>query len=487
MKAGAKAGSLTVLSEGELQRIHAASLALLQDPGVVCQSDRVIEVLKRGGASVDAERRVVRLSPEMVATALESAPRSFPLHGRDPEMDLLVEPGRVYYGVGGTSEPFYWDYELGKPRPPTKADMVRNTQVAQALPHVDFVMALCSSRDVPMGQVFLHDYDAIFRNTTKPVVFSVLGRRHTALVLEMAAAACGGEGELRARPWVLAYVTPVSPLLFTRLNEGIVEAAEHDVPILYGVGPMMGATAPATLSGALAQGNAEVLFGLVLSQLVKPGIPFVHSPHTPAMDMRTAQCTYGSPEQALGRVAAAQLAGFYDLPSFNTGGGVEAKSPDSQAAAEAMMGMLLNGLAGMTLTQTMGTLASGLYGSVEMLAICDEIAHMVKHILNGFLVDEESLALEVIRQVGPGGQFLDQPHTAAHFRRELFFPRLFERQSIDQWLEGGARSALEVAHDRVEEILARAGPAPLPPGADQALRRALREAIEQVQRLSSEV
>jgi trimethylamine--corrinoid protein Co-methyltransferase len=234
-------------------------------------------------------------------------------------MDLLVESGPVYYGMGGTSEPYFWDYDLGRPRQPTKVDMVQATRVAQALPNVDFVMALCSARDAPAGENFIHEYDAIFRNTTKPVVVSSLGRQYMRNFLEMAAAVSGGEDNLRERPWVVAYVTPVSPLRVTPLNEGMFEAAQLGIPIQYSPGPMMGATAPVTVAGDLIQSNAEALFGLVQSQLIKPGIPFIYAPHTPAMDMATAQCTYGSVEQALGRAAVAQLGRFYGLLAFTLG------------------------------------------------------------------------------------------------------------------------------------------------------------------------
>jgi trimethylamine:corrinoid methyltransferase-like protein len=477
MKKAQIGGSWDILSSGDLEHIHRASLSLLEDPGILSESDLILDLFQRGGALVDRETRIIRVPPEMVDEALKSAPKSFVLYGRDPSMDLLVEPGPVYYGMGGTSEPFFWDYELGRPRQPTKKDMVRATRVAQALENVDFVMALCSAGDTSPGENFIHEYDAIFRNTTKPVVVSALGRQYMQLFLEMAAAVSGGEAELRRRPWVVAYVTPVSPLRVTPLNEGMFEAAALGIPIQYSPGPMMGATAPVTVAGDLTQSNAEALFGLVQSQLIEPGIPFIYAPHTPAMDMATAQCTYGSVEQALGRAAVAQLGRFYELPTFNTGAGVESKLPDAQAASEAMLGMLLNGLAGMTLTQTMGTLASGLYGSLEMLVICDELALMMKRVLRGISVSDETIGLDVIREVGHQGNFLAHDHTLEYFKRDMFFPVLFRRQTIDQWLDRGAKSILEVAHERVQAILERPTPQLLSGEAEQALDELLIRAV----------
>jgi trimethylamine--corrinoid protein Co-methyltransferase len=176
----------------------------------------------------------------------------------------------------------------------------------------------------------------------------------------------------------------------------------------------------------------------------------------------------------------AQLAHFYNLPIYGLGGGVEAKTPDAEAAGEAMMGMLLNGLAGMTLNQSLGTLSWGLYGSQEMVAICDEMVHMIKRILSGIAVTEETLAVDVIRKVGHGGSYLSEDHTVKFFRQELFFPRLFRRQTIEQWLKSGGKMIHEAAHERVTEILAKAGPVELPPGVDAEMERALRSAVEEL-------
>jgi trimethylamine--corrinoid protein Co-methyltransferase len=278
--------------------------------------------------------------------------------------------------------------------------------------------------------MFLHEYDALIRNTTKPIVYSAPGRVLAESLIRMACAASGSETEFRRRPWVAGFVTPVAPLHTTPLDECLYVFAEYGVPALVRPGPMMGATSPATLAGSLSLTNAEALFTIVL----------------------------------------------YGLPAWNTAAS-EAKLPDAQAAAEAMYGMLLNALAGNTFTQTMGTLASGYYGAMEMLAICNEMARMIKYALRGIRVDAETMALEVFREVGHHGNFLAHDHTARNFRRELYFPKLFRRQTIDGWKAAGSKSMLEAALDQVLSLLAEAGPAPLPAGADLELEKALRQAI----------
>jgi trimethylamine---corrinoid protein Co-methyltransferase len=487
MKTGAPGGILNLLTEDAAMRIHTAALSLLMDPGIQSESQLFLDICAHGGARVDRETRVIRMPPDLVEAAIKTVPPSWVLHGRrDPEMDLMLEPCRVFFGMGGTSEPMFWDYKLGRARQPKKDDVVSSTRIGQVSVNIDFVQTICMSGDKPAGQIFFHDFDAIFRNTSKPTVINILDRPFSELLLDMAAAASGGEEALRDNPSMLGIVTPVSPLKIAIMNEGLVDAVEAGVPILYSPGPMMGATGPATIAGTLALTTAEVLFGVVLTQLIRPGAKVVLKPDTDVFDMRTTQCTYGSPEQNLGKMAMAQLSRFYNIPVYSLGGGVEGKLPDAETASEAMMSMLLNALAGINLNQSLGTLAFGLYGSQEMVVICDELARMIKHVLRGVTVDEDTLAVDVIRETGFGGSFLSADHTLRHFRKELYFPSLFQRQTIDQWLAEGAKTAYEVAHDRVEEILSKAGPVPLPPEVDRSLEQALNRALAKTGRLANE-
>ena len=477
MKTGMKGGNLTVVTEAELDRIYEASLSLLMDPGMHSDSDLILDIFEKSDAQVDRETRRIRIPRHMVEAAIQSAPGSFVLHGRDdPSMDMLLEVGRVYYGMGGTSEPTFWDWETWKPRQPTKQDMINNTRVGHALPNIDFVQTLCMSGDQPTNEIFFHDFDAIFRNTTKPTVINILERPFTQHLIEMLAAASGGESALREKPSALGIVTPISPLKFPVMNEGIIDVIQAGLPVLYSPGPLIGATGPATIAGTTVLTNAEVLFGVVLTQLIQPGAKIVLKPDTDVFDMKTTQVTYDSPEQNLGKVAVVQLAKRYNIPIYGLAGGVECKTPDGEAAAEAMMGMLMNGLAGMTMNQSLGTLAFGLYGSPEMVVICDEIASMIRRVLDGMLVNDDTLAVDVIRQVGPGGDFLSQDHTVQYFRKELWFPKLFRRQTIEQWTNAGGKMIHEVAHDRVLEILSKTGPVNLPAGVDAELERAFNKA-----------
>lgn len=453
MKAGLPGGLLNVLSDDDLQRIHQASLAILADPGVRSDSDLILDTFARAGARVDRASRTIRLEAAMVEEAARLAPRSFVFYGREPEMDLLLEQPRTYFGLGGSAVPLFWDAEKQVLRSPTSADMAAATRVGHALANVDFIMSLASAGEAPPDLHYFYEYEAIFAHTTKPVIYSAPGRVYAARFLELAAAASGGESVLRARPSVMLFAQSTSPLQLNAYIEGIAEFAAAGVPVLVSPGPMMGATSPATLAGTLVQGNAEALAGIVFAQLLRPGTPVVYGPHTPVMDMATTRCTYAGTEQTLARAAMNQLARFYGLPSFGVGAGVDAKAVDAQAGAEALQGILVNALSGQTLTQTMGTMAGGTFGCLEMLVICDELVAMAKRILRGVEVTAETLAVEVIREGARSGHFLTSEHTATMFRREFFLPRLFERYSIQEWELQGAPTAYDRARERMRAIL----------------------------------
>ncbi len=481
MKQGLHSGSLSIISEADVEKIYRAALDLLMEPGLYSESSLFLDLFAKAGAKVDRTARTIRVPRELVEWALKVAPKSFVLYGRnDPSMDLMIEQGHTYYGMGGTSEPLFWDFELRRSRQPTKQDMINNTRIGHALANIDFVQTLCMSGDVPTSHAFFHDFDAIFRNTTKPTVLNLLERPFTQSLLEMAAAVSGGEDALRKKPSMLGIVTPVSPLKIAEMNEGMIDAVKAGIPILYSPGPLMGATSPATVAGTVALTQAEVLFGVTLTQLIQEGAPVILKPDTDVFDMKTSQVTYGSPEQDLGKIASVQLARRYNLPIYGLGGGVEGKIPDAEAAVESMETLLLVGLAGMTMCQSLGTLAFGMYGSPEMAVICDEMVHMTKRILDGFEVNDETLALDAIRQAGYGGNFLKMKHTATWFRREMFFPSLFRRQTSEEWVRAGSKSIEQVAHEKVLDILSKSGPVELLPGADAELERALQRATARV-------
>ncbi len=471
MKKGFMGGITDVVSDNELHKIHEASIKILEDIGICSESDIILDIFKREGANVDLKNRVIRLDRDMIETAIRLAPSSFVFHGREPQYDLLLEPGRIYYGMGGSPEPHIWDYNLGQKRGPIKDDVINIARLGHVLDNVDFLGTFCCAGDMPKDTQLYHEYEAFLSNSTKPFPYSAPGREATIRFIEMASVASGGESELRRRPSIAIFTETVSPLKVGQYSDGTVEAVEFGIPVIVALAPMMGATSPTTLAGTLAQSNAEALFGVVLTQLLKPGAPVMYGPGTGTFDMGTLQYTYASPEQTLSRAVVAKLSRFYQIPSYNLGGAAEAKLPDAEAASQATMGMLMNALSGITMTKVMGTLASGLYGAPEMLVICDEIARMVKRILRGFSVTDETLAVDAIKEVGFYKDFISHEHTGKHFRNEFYFPNLFKRQSIGEWEQEGKKSITDVAHEKYKDIIANAGPVKLPNGAEEELKK----------------
>lgn len=480
MTKGIEGGVLDVLSEEQVNRIHEASLEVLEQTGISTDSDMILETFASAGAQVDRDSKRIRISPSLVEDSLHTAPATFTLYGRDPQNDIEVGGRKRYFGLGGSATPQFRDYQTGQIRIPVKNDVVQATVLGDALENIDFVMSLAGAYDCPAQMHYLHEYDALLNNTTKPIVYSAPSSRYAELFLEMAAAAVGGFESLKERPIVTLFAESQSPLSLPSYAEGMAAFARIGAPILFSPSPMMGATSPVTLSGNLVIGNSETLAGICFAQILNPGTPIIYGPHTPVMDVRTARSTYAAVEQSLARAAVAQLARFYKLPSWGTGAGTDSKYPDAQAGAEVTMNIFTNIQAGINLSQAVGTMASGSYGCLAMALICDEVIGMAKRFIEGITVDSESLAVDVIEEVGPGGHFLDHAHTATLFRKELYIPKLFDRQSESLWRQDGAKKIDETAAAKVSEILAQHKPQEIPETGRKEMNRILKEATAEM-------
>jgi trimethylamine--corrinoid protein Co-methyltransferase len=253
-------------------------------------------------------------------------------------------------------------------------------------------------------------------------------------------------------------------------------AAANGIPAIYTPCIMAGGTGPATLAGTMVQAVAEYLVGLVLAQATKRGAGVIMGGVNSIMDMGTSILSYGAPELALISAAMTDVAKWLGVPMFSTAGCSDAKVLDQQAAIEATLSIVMAALSGANLIHDVGYLESGLLGSFDMLVMADEVIGMAKRILSGVSVTPETLAVEVIERVGPGGHYLSQPHTRQHFRAETWFPRLLDRQMRGAWLAAGGRTMAERVRDRVVHILEHHEPAPLPEGVEARLQAIVDEA-----------
>ena len=414
---------------------------------------KIMNVFEEGGAEVDRDEKRVRIPEHLVEEALRNVPHRVIFCGRDPANDILLQSSRVYFGMGGTPVPFIRDLETSETRRPRKKDMADATRLGDGLSNMKFLMSIAGAFDVPYQAEYLHEFEVLFNNTAKPILYSAPGEYAAEKVLEMAVAIEGTPEELRRRPIVMLYAETSSPLSFSAVNENVIQFAKWGLPFVNGATPMCGASAPMTLAGAMVIGNAENLATLTLAQLVRPHTPVVYSGWACVMDPVTSRFAYGAPEFALGANALnASLARYYDLPCYGFGGCTDSKTPDAQAGAEVMMNCTIAGMSGVSLIHDCGYLAGGSVGSMEMAVIDNEIIGYVERILRGIDVNDETLAVDVIKGVGPGGHFMSQKHTLNHIR-ELYIPQLFDRVPEAEWVRTGRKQTNEVARDRARRIL----------------------------------
>lgn len=446
------------LSDDQLEQLHNASLEILDRTGVCLYDEDAIALLKKAGVKVDEGNRA-RIPPGLVEWALSVAPKRIVLCDRDGRRVMPLERQNVFYGPGSDC-PNILDHRTGERRRGTLRDIEEGVRLCDALPNIDFLMSLCIASDVDQPVADRYQMRAMLMNSTKPILFVTTEFAGTVDAVRMMEAIAGGEEELRRNPVAALYINVTSPLRHNaEALQKLLYMAEKGLPTTYTPMVLRGISGPVTMAGALALANAGELAGLVLSQLKREGAPVILSGGTNDMlDMRTLGDVYAAPEN---RVMFMELGHYYGLPLFGLGGASDAKLPDEQAAAEAAFSLMLETLAGAHLVHDVGYLESGMTNSFEQIVICDELIHYVKRFMQGLEVNEETLALDVIDQVGPHGDFLGTEHTVKHYKED-WYPRLLDRGDFDTWSKQGGKTLREQARQRVEEILAEHKPQPLP-------------------------
>lgn len=469
-----------LLSDVKLERMHEASIQVLEEVGVRITTPAALKLLSDAGCTVVGED-TVKISRSLVEDAIASAPKRIVIHDRTGNERLFLEGKNTYFGLGITGIKFL-DPEGGAERDFTLEDIALACRVADALPNLDLIGTpgvVKETTEMPQAIVNQYEFAAMVTNTTKPL--TVLVENGTILrdVLDMAGAVAGGADMLRERPFVIPYLNCVSPLIYNPDTlDKLLLSAEWGIPVLCIPAPQAGATGPVTLAGAIATGNAETLCGLVLSQLKRRGAPFITGCDPAIMDMKTGNIAFGAPEQSMLMIAAAEMAHYYGLPVTGLGCATDSKRPDQQAAMEQTMSAYSCLLAGVHLIPYVGFLESGLIFSLEGAVMGDEVVGMLRRITAGVPVDDETLALETTRSVGPGGNYLQEEHTLKHFRTELWQPTVLTRATHARWEEEGGKLLGDRVKERLAEIIRSHEVEPLP---DQAGAR-IAEIIEERKR-----
>jgi trimethylamine--corrinoid protein Co-methyltransferase len=457
-----------MFTDAQLEEIHLASLEVLRRTGTRVFEAESLSLLQDAGCTVTDET-LVRFPAAVVEDALSYVPSRIVLCNRSGEPRVHLEGHRTYFGTG-SDLPNTLDLETGERRLSLLSDVERTARLADALPNLDFVMSMALPSDVPIATSDRRSFRAMVENTGKPVVFTAWDESGLLDIIAMAETIAGGKEELALKPFLFAYLEPSSPLQHSKdALRKLLIMADHGLPFVYAPGPIEGASAPMSSAGSLAMANAEVLSGLVIAQLRRKGAPFVWGSGSGPLDMRTMVSTYSSPEFLLHCMGMAELAHYYyHVPVWGFSGCSDSKTADMQAGIESALWILWTALSGANLVHDVGYLESGLTCSYEMIVLCDEIISFVRRLMRGIKLDSNALALDVIDQVGPGGDFLGTAHTARHFR-EAWYPRLLDRRSYHDWAQAGQPTALTKARDVARETLATHAPIPLPPDIKEQL------------------
>jgi trimethylamine--corrinoid protein Co-methyltransferase len=451
---------LEVLSRQEIERIHAATLQVIEKTGVRFPSTRALEIWASHGADVDREKMVVRAKPDLIERALATCPPEYPLAARDQQQDLQLDGNHVFVGTDGCGVEVL-DLQSGTRRPSCLQDVRDIARLADATSEVAFHWVPVSAQDVSPKTRGLHELKAIWENSSKHVqTESIYNEREARAAIELAALVVGGRENLRQRPVLSLMQCSAPPLGHDggSLDAALV-AAEFGLPTGFMTMAANLTTGPATLAGNLVVGNAEVVAGTALIQLAYPGAPVFYAAAQTASDLRTGAYTGGGPEDFLYGAATNALADFYKIPlsmgSFATG----AKQPNWQAGVENSLSTFMASISMADMLLGVGLLhGSRIWSYAQMMLDC-EIFSIVQKTLQGIVVDDETLALETIAAVGPGGNFLTQKHTLKHMR-EIFLPQFLDRRTYSEWEQKGDGPA-EWALEKARRTLATHQPDPL--------------------------
>ena len=457
-----------ILTKTQLEKVHATSLRILEQIGLDFGYPPAIEVLKKGGAKIDGQR--VFFPPGLVEEQIKKPPAEFTLYARNPEHNVVIG-GRHTVFAPGYGAPFVTDLDNGR-RQATLIDFENFVKLTGASANQDLLSGtVVEPTDIPAEIRHARMLYASVKNSDKCFMGSTMGARAARDCLQMASILFGSRAELASNPVIFGIVGALTPLKYdARMLEALMEYAAAGQPQIIASLAIAGATGPVTMAGNLALQNAEVLAGIVLAQLVREGTPVIFGGVSTNAEMRNGTLSIGSPEMAINAAATAQMTRYYGLPVRGGGAVCDAKLPDAQASYESMMNLLMARLSGINFVlHSAGILESFNCMSYEKFIIDDEMCGMVKRIKRGYEVNPDTLAFDVIKEVGPGGHFLDKDHTFDHFRTEFYQPQLSNREDFVSWQAGGSFQSLESANKKYKDILETYEAPELPADVDKDL------------------
>lgn len=468
-------GHFSRLGPQECDAIHSGSLEILERIGIDVRDEKAREVLAKGGAKVDGIR--VRIPEHVVAKALAVTPKRMILYDRNGKVTMRAEKYNSYFG-GGSDCLNILDHRTGERRRPTLLDVKEAVILQDALPEIDFVMSAVLPADVDQNVYDRYQMEVMLNNTTKPIVFVSPDFEGTRAAIEMCEIVAGGEDAFQRKPFATSYINVTAGMLANEeATQRCMYLAEKGLPLLWIPLNIGGANSPTTTAGCMASMNAGTLLGIVLAQLVNEGTPVA----VPGWNggPYNLQTMVGSYVLADEQGVATSIGRYYDLPVFGLAGSTDSKVLDHQTGAEAVFSLISALFYGGNINHDVGFMDSGLQYSFQLLAMCNEHLGFLRASTKGVLTDDEHLALDVIEELGPEGDYLSHDHTYKHYK-DAYYSRLVDKRQYSIWQEQGATTMEERAAKWVDELLESHQVEPLP----EDVQRGIKKIVEREQEWS---
>ncbi|MBL7120022.1 MAG: trimethylamine methyltransferase family protein [Dehalococcoidia bacterium] len=458
VRRGLAGGSFKPLTQEALRMVHQTAMRIVEEVGFEVNSETGLELFKGAGAWVDEEKHLVRLPQERAMELVGMAPSEIRLCGRDEKHDVVLGGNRVHTGTGGTAL-YVYHQATGEKTLATLDDLKRIAKLVDQLDNIHVFLLPTYPNDLPVDQVDINRFFAGLDNTSKHIMgglYTIDGLRQ---VIKMAETIAGSSERLRQRPIISMIACTISPLKIDKeYGDFMVAIARSGIPVVCPAEPLCGATSPVTLAGNVAIQTVDSLMGVMLTQLVNPGTPVIFGSVASTTDLRDLKYLAGSVEMGLINAAGAQMAQFYKLPFYATGGMTDSKVLDAQSGYESAITSLLCALAGANfIHDAAGLMEFALTACYEKYVVDNEILGMVMRAVEGIKVSEETLAFDLIKEVGPGGNFVTAKHTRRFMRGEHYQPSLSNRDSREDWEARGGKTTWERAAGKVEELMAKDG------------------------------
>ncbi|MEI7904267.1 MAG: trimethylamine methyltransferase family protein [Candidatus Firestonebacteria bacterium] len=465
-----------VLTDEQLKKINNASLTILEKVGIHVPHEDMLKKFADSGAKVDFKSRIVKIPYSLVSKSIDSAQKKYVLYGRNLEKKAEFGYGkRNYNAIAGEA---LWVDEIGGDRRyTTMADVAAAARFCDALEYINIPGSMADPHGVDISWRSVEVLATMIRNTSKPVTLWFHNRTASKYIVDMIIGLRGSQKKAEDFPLTYPFLEPISPLKFPFNGIDLLyETARINMPVPIGPMAQMGMSAPGTLAATMAVENAEILAGVCITQLIRPGMPVCYGGICHAFDMKTTQMIFAGPEQAIFGTAMTQLGKFHGFPVYINVGLTDSKRPDAQAGLEAGVTLALGAAAGADIFGHMGICGVDQATSLDMLVLQNEIISYVESVQREVEISDDTLGLEVIAEAGPGGSFIDSMFTAEHFRKELWFPKLLDRDYYQAWLEKGALSTEQKVKTKKDDILKNYKPEPVTAEQEKVLSECVKAA-----------